>query len=354
MSLPVELIGSNNGTGQLFRQSLLSRDKQPGAVVYTKPVFEYEPAFIPFLNTSFGISMNQNVSFGGLAELIFDGGSGGTEWAGSSADAVWNFADGGKVTLTNGTNNSVALFEDAGTIDTSTYTALTGKIDLDTYTPASQDILFQFRLAGAPLGDALSMNDFIETGNFAEQGMVIPLVDFNLAGATVDEFTMTVIRSSGSTPDISFDDFQIEKTGDPLSFRASSTEGTVFQGDRLNFVITDALASTLADGTMPSLSYDKILAVPSLANGITFRRVEDGITRFSATLRQLSDFLFTGSDIKSSFSDGTNTTLVLEAPFRDPFVLSGNPINNYIELVINDDLSGLLLFNAALRGSARR
>ena len=350
--LNVELQGPNDGTGETLRQSLLTRDKHPGAVVYTKPVFEYEPAFIPFVNPTLGISMNQNVTFGGTPELIFDGGSGGIEWTGSGA-TTFNFASVGKVVLTNGANNDEALFEDTGTHDTSNHTALTGKVDLDTYTPGSQDVLFRFGLAGTPLGVSLSMNDYIDTGNFAEQGLVIPLEDFVLGGGLVDEFTMTVQRSGGPAPDISFDDFQIEETGDPLSFRASSTQGDVFIGDRLSIILVDAQSTTLTGGTMPNLSYDKLLGVSALANGITFKRVENGETRFSASISQLSDFLFTGSDIKSTFSDGTNTTLVLEASFVDPFILSGNPINNYIEFTINDDLSGLLLFNAGLRGSSR-
>lgn len=354
MSLPVEIQGPNNGTGELLRQSMLRRDLQPGAVVYTKKAIEYSSAPIPFLNDTLGIAMNQNVSFGGTPELIFDGGSGGTEWTGSSVDAEWNFADAGKVTVTSGNNNSMALFSDAGTIDTSAYVAVTGKVDLDVYTPASQDVLFQFQLAGVPVGDALSMNDFINTGDFSEQSFSIPMTTFNTGGATVDELDLTIVRSGGVKPTIAFDDFQIEETGEPISFRAAAPSGTTFLARRLRLLFVDAQASTLASGTMPNLSYDKLLAVPALANGIVLRRVDNGETLFSVNFRQLSDILFAGADIAEVFSDGTNTGLLLEAKFPDPILLKGDTNNNYVEIIINDDLSGLLLFNGAIIGGEQQ
>lgn len=81
-----------------------------------------QPIALAFSNETIGRSMNQNVTFGGTPELIFDGGSGGTEWSNTSS-GTWNFADSGKVTITNGVSGNFAKFDDAGTIDPSAYTS---------------------------------------------------------------------------------------------------------------------------------------------------------------------------------------------------------------------------------------
>ena len=72
------------------------------------------------------------------------------------------------------------------------------------------------------------MNNYIDTGNFLEQSFVIPLTDFVLVGATVNEFTMTVSRSGGKTPRIAFDDFTIQQTGTPLVFDVRVPEFEVY------------------------------------------------------------------------------------------------------------------------------
>jgi len=353
--------GRDITTGALLESDMLAKNgitkkHIAGEIVYTEPLFDYNPTLKPFLNDDYGAAMNQNVAFGGTPELIFDGGSGGSEWTGSG-DSEWDFADGGKVVLDHGANNSQALFSDAGTIDSSAYAALTGKVDLDNYTPGTQDILFQFQFNGTPLGDSVSMNNFIDTGNFAEQDFAIPLTSFNLAGETVDEFTMTVQRSGGHQPHISFDDFTIQETGTPLVFDVRVPESEVYLVNQINFLLVDEISSVVTvsgsteNPTAKGLSYDKLLGLTKLTNGIIFKRTQNGKEVINLTLKDLSDFL-SFSIIVDHISDGTNTLLTLSVKLDAPILLDGKSLDK-LSLIINDDLSSLIKFTALSRGSLR-
>jgi len=322
-----------------------------GAVVFTEPLLDFIPKLSPFLNDQFGAAMNQDVSFGGTPELIFNGGSGGTEWTGSAISGTWNFADAGKVTITAASDGDAALFEDAGTIDMSNFTAVTGKVDLDTYDPTRNTILVQFGLAGGLLGNNVNLNDFIDTGNFLEQNFVLTKSDLGLTSDIVDEMTLTITRTGGPAPTIKFDDFQIEETGDPLVFKTSAGVGNRYRVSHIRMMIIDNIASTLASSTMPNFSYNTLLGVSALANGIVLQGVHGGVVDFSLTFKQLSDFIFVGFDIVDNFSDGTNTVLTLELALEQPIVLEGGSDNDFLSLTVNDDLSDLVQLGALTRGS---
>jgi len=340
--------GRDITTGANVEQDMLAKNgitkhHIAGAVVYSSPLFDYDPTIKPFLNPTFGTAMNKNVSFGGTPELIFDGGSGGTEWLGTG-DPEWDFAMGGKVELDHGANKSQALFSDAGTIVSSAYTALTGKVQLDNFTPATQDILFQFQIAGTPLGSPVSMNEFIDTGLAAEQSFSIPLGEFDLAGATVDEFTLTVQRSAGHNPHILFDDFQLEESGTPLTYSVNVPQSEVYMIHQINILM-------VGTATDLGLSYDKLINVNRLTNGIRFARVQNNKLKINLSLRDLSDFL-SFSVILDHVNDGTNTLLTLSVMLDDPILLDGKS-NDSLTFTVSDDLSGLVKFTALSRGSLR-
>ncbi len=98
-----------------------------GLVTLSKSFITFNPEFHPFLNDSFGVAMNQNISFGGTPEIIHNGGT-SVEWTGTAIQGTWNFADAGKITITTADNNDEASFaeETPTTIDMSGFTTLTG------------------------------------------------------------------------------------------------------------------------------------------------------------------------------------------------------------------------------------
>lgn len=328
-----------------------------GLVVLTQPLLSLSPELHPFLNDTFGAAMNQNIAFGGTPEIIHNGGS-SVEWTGSAIAGTWNFADGAKVTITSANNNDEASFaeESPTTIDMSGFTALTGKVDLDIYNSTNNSIIVAFDVAGVAVGNSVDLNDYIDTGNFAEQTFVVPKADLGLTTQLLDGMTLTITRIGGTKPTIKFDDIQFEQTGTPAVFKATTPLGTRYHIDRLRFVMADNVSSIVtvagatANATLQGLAYNALLGVSALTNGIVLQSVRGGKVGFSVVLKQLSDFLGAGSVITNAISDGTNTFISMELDFTERIVLEGGS-DNFLSLTVNDNLSGLLQFTAAARGA---
>ncbi len=282
-------------------------------------------------------------------------------WTGNAVQGTWNFADSGKVTITTANNNDEALFN-TDTIrrwGMDDFTALTGKVDLDTYDSTLNTILIEFGVNGVTVGNNVNLNDIIDIGDFAEQSFSIPLSSFGLVAQEINDLRITITRSGGTRPTIKFDDLQIEgiEGVNPATFISKTPFGTIFHVQEVRAQFIDNISGTvtgLADGTenatMPGLSYNKILGVSKLTNGIVVTRVQDGIVKDAFVFRQLSDLLTAGGEVRSLFSDGTNTFLSVTITFPEPIVMNGNT-DSFISITINDDLSGLLQFTASVRGS---
>jgi len=333
------------------------RKDHAGLLVLNKPFLDFNPEFHPFLNDDFGTAMNQNVTFSGTPEIIHNGGT-STEWTGSAVAGTWNFADSGKITITSADNNDQASFaeETPTTIDMSGFTALTGKVDLDIYNPTNNSIVIQFDNAGVLVGNSVNLNDFIDTGNFSEQGFVVPKAELGLTTQLLDGMTITITRLGGTKPTIKFDDIQFEQTGTPAIFKATTPAKTLFHITEIRIAIADnitgitTVAGATETATVPNLAFDALLGVSALSNGLIFSRVKKGKTLFSVTIRQLGDFLATGSNIVNHVSDGTNSFITLLVVFPEPIVLEGGT-DDFLSFTVNDNLSGLLQFTAAARGA---
>lgn len=330
-----------------------------GLLVLTHPFLNFNPEFHPFLNDDFGTGMNQNVAFSGTPEIIHNGGT-SAEWTGTAIQGTWNFADSAKVTITSADNNDEASFaeETPTTIDMSGFTALTGKVDLDIYNSTNNSIIVQFDNAGVAVGNSVNLNDFIDTGDFTEQNFVVPKADLGLTTQLLDGMTITITRLAGTKPTIKFDDIQFEQTGDPAVFKATTPLGTRFHITEIRIALADnitgitTVAGATETATVPNLGFDDFMGITSpLTNGILFSRVQAGKTLFSVSIRQLGDFLATGSNIVNHISDGTNTFITILVEFPVPIVLEGGESENFLAFTINDDLSGLLQFTAAARGA---
>lgn len=427
-------IQSGDGTGlqvHVHKFSTAERDDHAGLLVLTRVFQDFRsPQLNLFLNDSFGVAMNQNVTFGGSglrATVVHAGvnsgsadsgttdGAAGSKliesgqnfnttvgpgalvhnttdttfalvtavdsdtqlalsadimasgesyvvndiWLGTAVQGTWDFAASGKFTITGANNNDEATF----TVDTAhiwnmtDFKALTGKIDLDTYDAANNKIEIEFGLDGVLVGNAVNIDDFIDTGSFSEQSFVITKDDLGLTTQNVNSMRLTIIRSGGAKPTVKFDDFQLENSGTPAVFKLTTPIGTRFHINQIILGIADnitgitAVAGATENATVPNLAYDAFLGVSALTNGITFQRVKDGVITFSASIKQLGGFLSIGGRIVNHISDGTNTFITLTFELAEPIVLNGNDTENFISFTINDDLSGLLQFTAGATGS---
>jgi len=342
------------GRGTIAHVHKFAKGEHSGLLTLTNRFFEFDPEFHPFLNDNFGTAMNQNAAFSGTPEIIHNGGS-SVEWDAAAIQGVWNFADSAKITITGADNNDEAVFSEEGatTIDMSGFTALTGKVDLDVYNSVNNSIIVQFDLAGVLVGNSVDLNDFIDTGDFTEQNFVIPKADLGLTTQLLDGMSLLITRTGGTKPTIKFDDIQFEQTGNPIVFTASTPRGTIFCVTELRIALADNIASTVANGTMEGLAYDDFMGITSpLSNGVLFARTKKGEVVFNVSIKQLGDFLSTGSNLVNHISDGTNTFITLLIEFPEPIVLDGDNLDK-LTFTINDDLSGLLQFTAAARGAIR-
>jgi len=318
-----------------------SKNVHAGMLVLQERFIQFVPEFHPFLNDDVGTAMNQAVTFSGTPELITDGGD-SFAWVSADVAGTWNFVDttncnagSNCISLTSGNNGDQANFTSADTVTFSNKTAVTGALRLETYDQTLNSIFLQFQSADSNVGDVVDLNDFVDAGLLdAYQNFVITKDDFGITTEEVDEIDITLVRTGGAKPTFRIDTFQIEESGTPLVFKATTPDGTRFHITEIRIAIADVLAGTVANGTMQGLAYNQILAVSALTNGIVFRRVEDGETVFAVPIKQLGDFLATGSNLVNHISDGTNTFITLLVKFPEPIILTGG-FENFLSFTID-------------------
>ena len=365
------LIKDGFGTGKTAHVHAFAgkrNKKHHGLLVQQEPFLQLNPEFHPFIHSTFGTAMNQNISIGGGSTELIHNGTDAVGWTGTAVSGTWDFSDttnpsagSNCVSLTSGNNADEAVFSDVTETNMTAATTITGQIRLETYNNVNNSILLQFENNNVDIGNSVNLNDYINTGTLGSyQSFVIPKANMGITTQTVDEIDIVVTRTGGSKPTFRFDEFQIETGGGasatPAIFKTTTPIGTRYHINQLRLILVDAFtgiitASTTTYPTMPGLAYNQLLGVSALSNGVIFQRVQDGKVNLSITLRQLSDFFDIGLDIINLVSDGTNTMLTLGILLPDAIILEGPLEDNFLSLTINDDLSGLLLFTAATRGA---
>ncbi len=263
-------------------------------------------------------------------------------WTGTATVGSWDFSTGGVITQS-GANNFDEMNIEADVKDEKTlsdFVAITMSINLNTYSDTNNDILVQLMQDSVLIGNAVSMNSVINTGDFAAQQAVFTITSFGLTNERCNGIKFIVTRSGGPQPAFTLDNIQFETGTAPIAFRATTTLGTRFHIDRIRYTFVDVFAGTLTNGAGAfGLAFDAILGSAALTNGIVLNRVQNGELLFSNTFKQLSDFLGSGGEIVNFISDGTDTLLSIETRFERPIILEGDPETNYLELTVQDNLS---------------
>lgn len=352
--LQVKVIGVDDDKS-LKEVQVKKKNGDVGLKVFTAELGDFEPIFKPFINATFGNDLTQNIGFSGDPQTIDNGGD-GTGFAPSIIQGTWNFADAGKTSLTDGNDSDEALFASASSISWENFTAVTGKIRLNAYNNVNNNINLDFALAGVQVGDTVVLDGFIDTTDLTnEQNFVIPKIAFNVTTESIDEFTISLARAGGAKPTFRFDDIQMEQTGDPAIFVVAPDSGTKFFVDELRFAIADnvtgivTVAGATENATIQGLSFDAILGVSVLSNGLIFQRIDSGEIIFTVVIKQLGDLLATGGNIENVISDGTNTFMTILVVFPTPIVLDSRSLDRLL-FTLSDDFSSFLQFTIAARG----
>jgi hypothetical protein len=340
--------------------------EKAGLVVATRPLKYLENKIMFFSNPDYGHNMNIALGFAGTPVPIHNG-TDNVYWTASAISGPWTFdsvvwshAGTKSIDATATVNNSTAQFTKAASIDLSGYVAVTGWIYLDSWDNRGTKEIQVYGWdtgTGTQVGVSVNLANYINIGlTDNEQKFTVPLIDFELAGSTIDAIRIqTVDIGPGDPPDYRLDDIQIEETVAPEEFKIEPDDNTWLHVNNYSILIVDAYAGTLADATMPYLSYDKLLGLASLTNGILYQRAINRRIPLSFPFRNLGDILmFPGARLQDYGSDGTNTFLKFFVKLYQPILLKKENADK-ISFLVSDDLSGLvkLIISANCREEVR-
>jgi len=356
MAIPFELEGANP-SGRLYKANVVKRNGDSGLVSFTAPLKNQSNLFRPALNPTLGNQMAIDASFGGTPDGIHDG-LDNAWWTASTISGTWDFASatdpdtgvGCIAQVSNGASDE-ALITRASTLDSDSYAGISGRVRLEQWGGSAGDkhIALRFRLAGVDVGNAVNIDDFIDTSDLnIYQTFNINFTDFGVSG-DIDELVILKVKNSGSTPKFRLDNIQVEQSGGGQVFTVEAPFGRKYIIGSLFISYVDAVDISMVNGTAPNLSYDKLLGETALSNGIVYQIIEDGNVISSISTSTLGDNLKGGANITSLISDGTNTCITLEVRFGGPLVLDSR-YEDCLSIIIGDDLTGLISFTALASG----
>jgi hypothetical protein len=330
-----------------------------GIVAYTEARNTPNLQIKPFINPTYGIDLNQNGEFSGTPDGIHNG-TDSVLWTGSiESGGAGAFVFNSTTVAKSGTKsisaaaskkNNVALLTRASGIDLSGYTAISGWIYITSTLESTQTIEFQTRNGGTPIG--LSVDVVGRINRFllnTWQKFSISTIELGASLSTIDEITVT----NGPAGVFSYylDDIQVEETGASLEYAIEPDQNSIYEIKQYSITLIDAYDSTLASSSMPKLPYNTLLALSELTNGISIETRIDGVTAGGGTIKNFADLieLSTIENIQSG-GDGTNTWVKLSIKFDIVFRLNAET-DDYIKLVVRDDLTPLLRFRFIALGN---
>jgi len=347
-----------NITDEGRRAEVHRRNGDTGLKVFTEELQEKEILFSFALNPELGFEMNIDGTFGGTPVGIHDG-TDSVEWAAtniSGAKVTFDSTDqpqaGTKsVKVNKPAVSNVWQFDKGSDLTVANYVAFSMFIYVTSgWTVGNSISMYGFDTGtGLQVGTAIALEDYFNEQQFGVyQKLSIPFTDMNLT-ADIDSIRMECTDKSGSGILCYMDEIQVEETSGAQKFQILAPKGTKYFVDELRFTFIDALSTTLVANSMHNLSYNTILGVSKLTNGIGFARVKAGQSLFSASVTCLTDSTRGGAEVVNAYSDGTNTHVTLLTDFRTSVLLDSRTADS-IDITINDDLTGLISFTCVVKG----
>ncbi len=347
----------DNGTGRSVQ--IVERDGVQGNVSYTSPLVQGQPLNIFATHPDNGREMAINAAFGGTPVKVHDG-IDSALWTGSQIvgtkvtfDSTVRPYTGLKSVRVNGPSvDDVWQFDRGSDLTVSGYAAVTLFVNVDRrWTTGDSFVIHGWDTTTSTLvGTPVLLEDYFDPFTFdVWNKLTIPLADMGLTSGTIDAFRMGMVAQNGSSPRFYVDDFQIEQTTSGAEYDMAAPDGKKFLLHQFRYTVIDTYAGTVADGTMPGLTYNQLLGVSSLTSGISFTWERAGAVVGQTTIHDISDAVKSGASITNHMSDGITTSITILREFVEPIILSSNS-NDKISIHINDDLSGLISLTAVGTG----
>ena len=351
--VPVEV---NTDTGENTALVVATRDHK---TYTTKTAF--------FSNPTHGIEMAQDGKYGGTPLLIHDGTDTvawtfsepvGTAWV---ADSTTRFYSDAKALLSSNSNVGAIMqvINNTGPGDnidmTASYVALTMWINVDSDWVTGDSVSVYAHVDGSLVGNAVMLEDYFDYSTYDVWHWInIPLTDMGIGSTSIDAFRFEIeSRAGAKSPTFYIDEMYLQVSGSSIDFEITPDKGTWFYIKAFQTTFVDAYNPDNADGTMPNLSYNKILDVAS-TTGYVYKRYIEGNTHPVSERRitNLMDLLsLPYSKISNYISDGTNTLITIENtyPTGMEFVLKSEDLDKLV-FTIDDKFDDLLYFRICVQG----
>jgi hypothetical protein len=338
-----------------IRAAVVDGIEEHALVVATRPLKTFNNDARFFVNDDYGANMNINASPTGTPLPVHDG-TDTTLWTGTTVSGA-STVDFDKTEHPRTGSKSIKVEEEVDVVwqiangadlDMTNYVSLTIWIYVDKNWKAGDSVsIYGWDSAtGTQIGDTLYLQDYFDyLTQDVYQKITIPMADFGaLAGSTImDAFRQRIVAEDGKRAKFFMDDIELEGVDDtpPSTFSVKADKGTWLYVDEFTVSIASDINGTLADATMPFLSYDSLLGT-TLTSGINYQRKQDGEIVASNNVKTILDFLQTPStEITAQGSDGVNTWVTLRAKYTEPLILKSED-EDELSFTVSDDLSGLL------------
>jgi hypothetical protein len=358
MSLKVEITGAMSGNGkgpaEIYNPSIEGRGGKAGLLVYNEERLQWKQRTILFTSEDGSRNMNVNGTVSGTPDNIHDGVD-NVYWTAVATTGTWDFESttqfhsGAKsIQAINMSDGDVATISKGSDLAFANFAAVSGWIFITKVNVLNNEFNITFYGSSVQVGTSVNILDYVDSGTLNTwHQYIIPKSDFGILTQTIDELTVSVVRNTGAAPGFYLDDMQIEETSG-IKFIAKPATGEVFEFQRVELYFEDALASTLADATMPFLKLDGILGItPTI--GFTLQRFENRAPQITVVFKTLSDMMSLTYRTLDYGSDGTKTFLKMVSELsQNSKLIEQN--SDRLEITINDDFTGLLNFRAYLVG----
>ena len=346
MAVPFELQGESVGGGisksEVYNPVDDDRPGPPGLNVYSTERIKRTYRPIPLVSAEFGINQAIDASFGGTPVLIHNG-IDTVAWTGSNVvGSKVTFNDTGRPL--NGTNsvlvNAPSLndqwqFDQGSDITVTSYTAITGFINIDKDWGASDEVsICAFDTGtGLVVGNPVLLTAYINFFDFdVWQNFSIPFDDLGLSSGTFDVVRMEYTDKGGPSPRFYLDDMNVQETSGLAEFEFRPTANEIFHIDSFAHVVVNNV--TEAAMKEPANYYGET----ALANGVVITVQTEGNIVLGLSILKLSDMTI-GPHSRELEVFG-NTSSVGKIVTDHPTILEGSK-GDFFKYTISDDLSGL-------------
>ena len=241
--------------------------------------------------------------------------------------------------------NDVMQLTSAGDFDTTGHTGITGWVYVTKWKNEGLTISGWDDGESTIVGSSVNITAYVGNATNEWQQFFIPFTDMGLTNTSSGFDALRISpQHKGFNFYIDFIEIQQEGTVDPTSFYLKPDKGTWLHVESFQISIADEINSTIANGTVPGLSYDSLLGLTSLSGGILYQRIQNGQVLQTQVLDNLSQILQTPRTfISNSMYDSSNTYITITSEIYEPLVLKSED-NDEIRILISQSTAGLLLF----------